>query len=88
MQVRGAGERARSLKVKGEEIWEMVKLAECLDKEGGRDGVLDMVYCLCRHRSTGSDAWSAFSSLGRSLMTAPSRFHDTSLSRCRKDPYR
>lgn len=28
MQVRGAGERARSLKVKGEEIWGMITLAD------------------------------------------------------------
>ena len=35
MQVRGAGERARSLKVKGDEIWEMIKLADCLERERG-----------------------------------------------------
>ena len=61
MQVRGAGERARSLKVKGEEIWETIKLAGYLSKEGCRDGVLDMVYCLYTHRSTGHAPRSAFS---------------------------
>lgn len=61
MQVRGAGDRARSLKVNGEEICGMIQLIECLNKKIGRDGVLDMVYCLCRHRSTGNAPWSALS---------------------------
>ena len=30
MQVRGAGERARSLKVKGEEIWGILQRADCV----------------------------------------------------------
>lgn len=54
MQVRGAGESARSLKVKGEEIWGMVKMAGYEDSEACKAGVLDMVYYLCRHRSTGN----------------------------------
>lgn len=73
MQVRGAGESARSLKVKGEEIWGMVKMAGYEDSEACKAGVLDMVYYLCRHRSTGNGPWSALSLCGMSLMTTPTK---------------
>ena len=73
MQVRGAGDRARSLKVKGEEIWEMIQLVDWLNRDVGRDSVLDMVYCLCRRQSTGNAPWSAFSSWGRYFVIAPTK---------------
>ena len=60
--MRGAGDRARSLKVKGEEIYRIIQLATYLDRDAAGEGVLDMVYCLCRHRSTGNDSRSVVSS--------------------------
>ena len=76
MQVRGAGERARSLKVKGEEIWEMIKMAGYKDSEACSTGVLDMVYYLCRHRSTRNAPWSALSFCGMSLMTTLTKLYE------------
>ena len=60
MQVRGAGDRARSLKVKGEEIWRLVQLATDVEKYAAREDVLDRAYYLCRHRSTENNPRSAY----------------------------